>query len=183
MDPRHARFLYDAAMTGRFKNILEVGCHKGSSTSALVQALIDRGGDFRLSLCDIRVTQELREVVSRSERLIRVFETRSTEVIAHGFDLVIIDGDHRLDNVAAEFFRCVHAGTKTIIAHDTNAGNIADCEGPAVLAEIVRNCRLFEWLEDKVRRDGEFTERGLMVMSRDSEIMAALRPIWEAMIV
>ena len=183
MDARHAGMIYKLMMTGRFRNVLEIGSWNGHSTSAFVQAQID-GADFRLTVCDIEIRPLLREVISRAPRPVRILQCKSIEAIDIEYDLILVDGDHRLCVVAPEIECLLKCGTPSILAHDTAVEEnpllptIKWFDGSRHLAEVFRYHGEYRTLEDKKKRPGEWTERGLFFATRLKNVLDDAAQIW-----
>lgn len=169
MDPIHIRFIYRLVMTGGFKNILEVGCYRGASTSALVQSQID-GADFELTCCDVLIRETLRNVLKKSPRSVRIEEKDSLQVIDSSYDLIIIDGDHCIKQVSRELGLCLFHETQTMILHDTNMGYAPEMEGPDMARKILELHPDFYVVSDKQERPGMWTYRGLSAATRNKTI-------------
>jgi hypothetical protein len=177
MDFRHAFFLYRLVCLGMFRNILEVGCYDGASTSAFLQAIND-GHNFHLTLCEPYVRPVLVETVSRCNRKPTLVQRDSLNVIDKSFDLVLVDGDHRTVQVAREVGLCLFHDIATIVAHDTSAFHIPGCEGSVFLGKVFKNHPDFCCLEDNLKRDGEFTERGFLFATKNKQLFEEAKPIW-----
>lgn len=146
-------------------NVVEIGCFRGRSTAALVEAL-NRGADFHLHLVDVKVTPELMRVVKMCERpdRITVYETHSTSFLLVSASLWIIDGDHTWPAVL-DVLNAIASGAECIVMHDSNAhvAGFKECEGASLAAQALRNHVTRPWIEDRDKRAGELTQRGLLV--------------------
>lgn len=165
IDQRHRNALYAMAMHCK-GNVVEIGCFRGYSTAAFVEA-INQGADFTLHLVDIKITTELNCVIGlckHAER-IRVYEMHATEFrITHDLvSMVAIDGDH---NFAAcqDVLNAIVSNAQIIAMHDTNAHpeGFTECEGAFVAANALKAWRSRRFLEDKAHREGEWTHRGFL---------------------
>lgn len=177
MDVRHRLFLYRLVSLGLFKNVLEVGCYRGSSTSAYLQALND-GAEFNLTLCDTNFHPVLVNAISRCGKQPVMRATDSLQAINGEFDLIVLDGDHRIGQVSRELGLFLFHQMQTIVAHDTNSSNIPGCEGTVFLGNVLKGHSEYAYLEDKLSREGEYTERGLLIATRKKEVFEAVKPIW-----
>lgn len=177
MDARHVAILNRVAATGLFSNVLEIGCHLGASTSALVQSQID-GAKFYLTCCDINITDSLRSVVARSPR-VRLEQQDSFQVIDQSFDLIVLDGDHTLLTVSRELGLLLYHQTPTIFLHDTNSHHVPTCDGPPVARAMLECHPDFQLLTDCKLRPGEFTDRGITLATRCREVYAAAKVIFD----
>ncbi len=178
MDVRHRLFLYRLVSSGLFKNVLEVGCYRGSSASAYLQALND-GAEFNLTLCDAQVHPVLLDAVSKCRKQPTIRAIDSLQAINGDFDLIVVDGDHRIAQVSREIGLFLFHQTPTIVAHDTNASHIPGCEGAVYLGTTFKNHPEYACLEDRVKRDGEYTERGMLFATRSKPIFDGVKPVWE----
>ncbi len=179
VDRRHIYWLYDILASGPIKTALEIGCLHGATSTAFVEA-INAGRLEHATFCDIDIRQELRQTVAKCihpERT-RVVECDSVVLLDEGrpYDLVLLDGDHRLPAVTAEVERLVKMRPLCIVAHDTSAivGRYTRCEGPAYLKQRLQT---LGWLclEDALPRAGEMTHRGLFVATADPEFYEVIR--------
>ena len=180
MDGRHVQFLYHAALVGGFARVLEVGCFKGYSTSALVQAMVD-GAAFVLSCCDIDVRPELRRVASGAPGRVLIDGRRSEIVIDGSHDLIILDGDHMIECTAREVGLMLLHGTETVIAHDV-AWYSGWCTGTRFIRDVFQAHPDYLCRVDAKARPGEFTDRGFLVATRSPAVYRRLGPAWEAML-
>jgi hypothetical protein len=180
MDLRHLGFLYEALFAHPFRRVLEIGCFDGASTSALVQA-VNEGCGAELHLCDTHFRPRLRAVVAQAARPVVLHERPSVEVLGPGFDLVIVDGDHRLETVSREVGLLLAHRVPTVVAHDTAVppDRFPDCDGSRFLGHVFRHHPGYRCLEDSRPRPGEFTDRGLLLATADPVVFDRLRPPWE----
>ncbi len=163
MDDMHVRALHYLAKlcTG---NVVEVGCFRGRSTAAFIEAL-NEGATFNLHLVDVKITPELRRVVGMCKRpeLIHIHETHSGSFLLGGADLWVVDGDHTWPAVL-DVLNALASDARCIVMHDTLAHieGFAQCEGASLAAEALRHHRSRVCVEDCKRRDGMLTHRGLL---------------------
>lgn len=165
IDQRHRNALYAMAMhcTG---NVVEIGCFRGYSTAAFIEALND-GADFTIHLVDIKTTPELRRVVAMCDRphRVRIYETHATEfrITDDLVSLVFVDGDHQFA-ACQDVLNAISSNAQIIAMHDTNAHpeGFAECEGAYVAANALKAWRSRRYLEDKAHRAGECTHRGFL---------------------
>lgn len=169
MDKRHIEALHDLVMGVPMGGIaVEVGSHKGASTSAFIEA-INRGRNFQLHVVEPRPTPELLRVISlcREPGLVVLHKTTSETFRLPHCDLWFIDGDHGWPAVAD----CMNAlvSDSTVIAlHDTRAYlmGIQECFGAYLAAEALQADHSRIWDEDAVTRPGEWTHRGFGVSTK-----------------
>ena len=175
MDERHVEYIYRVMCLGVAENVLEIGCWNVTSTSAFVQALID-GYKFQLDLCDIEIRPALKAVVGKysdHEKCIRLLETNSHDVISEKYDTILADGDHELEGCATELELLLLHNPKTIICHDTSV-RVPWLRGSIHLTRCLKNCGRYTWFQDDKKRKGEWTERGLCILTRDPSVEAML---------
>jgi hypothetical protein len=178
MDDRHVRCLYEMARrcTG---NIVEVGCYRGRSTSALIEASND-GAPFHLTLIEPQVTPELQMVISRlrARDRLRHFPSVQQAKLPEAADLWIIDGDQGwpalLDVLAA-----LCTGARVIVMHDSQAypSGLRDCFGAHYAAELLKRDTSRDFIEDAKPRPGERTERGLLISTSNSMELEAIESL------
>lgn len=180
MDRRHTEFLYALLLTGRFRRVLEIGCHHGSSTAALVQAVND-GAPVELHLCDPDDSPVLRQVVARCTQPIVRHLCCSLRVLPQrSWDLVIVDGDHTLPHVSKELALLLLHEVPAIVAHDVEYRGHDGCAGACYLGDALRCHPAYHCVVDAERRAGEYTHRGLLLACRDVADLEAARPAWVA---
>lgn len=118
--PEVRKIIYQIVKTGIHKNILEIGCYNGYSTSAFVDALTD-GTYFKLTLCDIDIKPSVINLAKKHPNKISIKNSTSVEVLKNccDYDLIFVDGDHSISVVGHELMFLLKNNPKTIIAHDT----------------------------------------------------------------
>jgi hypothetical protein len=181
IDKRHRSALYAMAMhcTG---NVVEIGCFRGYSTAAFVEALND-GADFTLHLVDLKITDELRRVVSMCSKPdnIVIHETHSTEFRLTCADLWFIDGDH---NFAAcqDVLNALASNAAIIAMHDTQAHvhGFTECEGAYVAANALKAFPNRYFTEDSSKREREWTHRGFLISANTENPLSLKNAFLEA---
>jgi len=175
-DARHVLLQYHLAMSGCVRRVLEVGCHRGYSSSAYVQAMRD-GAALELTCCDLHITPELRELAAAAPRPVLLLECSSVVAIDDSYGLVVLDGDHTIEMVSRELGMCLYHRTPTIILHDYAAADAPNCEGP-VWAGLTLQCHPeYQCVGDLRARPGEHTNRGLLVATRSGALADVARSI------
>lgn len=165
MDARHTAWIGRTAMSGRFRRVLEVGTFQGFSTRPLLEA-VKAGAVDELHLCDPVVTGQLRELVASFDlgSKVTLHERRSVDLLTEdaAFSLVVIDGDHSIENVTEEARLLLAAGVRSIFAHDTA---IAGWGPERLKAEFIQ-AGYFAF-EDAENRPDERTARGLLWAAKE----------------
>lgn len=178
IDRRHVHWIRDTLRSGRFRRVLEIGSYQGYSTAALLDA-VTLGEVDRVDLCEPHPTPELERLLAGYQLGDRVTLHRcdTAELLARpwgGWDLVVVDGDHRAAAVEIESQALLAAGVRAVFAHDTRATEAghANCQGPPLLATAFRAAGYLH-TEDARHRAGEATERGLFFAARTPPDFAA----------
>lgn len=163
MDDLHVRAIYELAKNAT-GNVVEIGCFRGRSTAALVEALND-GADFTLHLVDVKITPELRRVVSMCSKpeCIHIHETHSTSFLLDSAALWVVDGDHTWPAVL-DVLNALASNAACIVMHDTRAHEegFKECEGASLAAQALRHHRTRFYIEDAKHRAGMLTHRGFL---------------------
>ena len=177
IDPMHVKALYDIAIACGWRKILELGSFDGYSTSAFVQAKIDKA--VRSLVC---VDREIRPLLMQVLECARdgwcaaQWDTAEAVRETPAGDFVFVDSDHDLATTQREFRAIMDRGWTTIAAHDV--GSKGGCDGPRwMLDELLQTP---EWwvLVDEKPRDGMRTDRGLMVATRERRVFEAVSRVW-----
>jgi hypothetical protein len=173
IDDRHWGVLNKIAMRCS-RNVVEVGCYKGRSTSAFIDA-INRGAGFHLHLVEPNPTEQLAQVIALCDVPGRVtlYKTKSTSWRLPDVDLWFIDGDHGWP-AALDTLNALVSEARIIAMHDTRSvrHGLKHCFGAELVADALIACEKRPFWEDAARRAGEWTHRGLF-LSFDSEATKA----------
>lgn len=164
MDQTHVKMVYQEALKFKTGRIMEIGSYAGYSSSAFVQA-INEGCSFELHLVDPQPDERLLKVINKCKKKKNiVLHTCPSHEVKLMCDLVLIDGHHGAPAIG-DLAQALAYQTKTIIMHDSQTYHLglADCWGAALAADILKTATNREWVEDKKKRRGEFTERGLLI--------------------
>jgi hypothetical protein len=166
MDRRHVEDLHNLAMRVPKRGIVvEIGCGRGASTSAFVEAL-NTGADFQLHVVDPSPRPEFNRVIALCSKIenIVVHQMRSENFRLPACDLWFIDGDHGWPAVA-DCMNALVSKARVIAMHDTRSymHGMKDCFGSYLVAEALRADTARTWDEDAVVRRGEWTHRGFGV--------------------
>lgn len=176
IDRSHVELIEKVFLHG-FRNVLEVGCWKGSTTSMFCHYLF-RGLDFRLTCNDINIQPALRSLTAPYADKVTLIDARSVDVLPRNeWDLIILDGDHEVENVAAESEILLATRPPTMILHDTS--NAApECAGPAKMKELLLLAPDYYCCEDNITRAAEWTQRGLFLATKDRGLFDAVHPFF-----
>lgn len=166
IDVRHRDWLRSVLMSGRFRRVLEIGCYRGYSTHAFIDALA-AGKVEEVHLCDPTIRREVRVLANRPG--VHLHECTSLDLLSAdaAWDLVFVDGDHSPETCQREAELLIAAGVPAVFAHDTRATESPDaaeytgCDGPQYLREALVAAGYLV-TEDAERRPGERTDRGMM---------------------
>lgn len=175
MDWRHAEWAKATLVALQPDTAVEVGCHMGVSTLAILEA-----GVPNVHLIDIAVRPSVRQMAA--DYGATVYEERSEtallKVPASNNMAVLLDGDHTLPTVQAEAAILNTLGPRCIIAHDVTAQHIGlGCEGCTWLWHALQ-CSGWYCYVDTVPRPNERTARGLLIATRTPEDHAAVTKAW-----
>ena len=179
IDELHRQALFAMAMHCT-TNVVEIGCFRGFSTAAFIEAM-NQGAPFTLHLVDIKITDELRRVVSmcKHPERVRIHETHATDfrLTDRPVDLFFIDGDH---NFAAcqDVLNAIVSDAGIIAMHDTQSHRlgIPQCEGAFVAAEALKAWPSRQYVEDAKKRPGQWTHRGFLASFGETAPLSAISP-------
>lgn len=182
MDARHVKFIYDLCMAYNFKSVLEIGAYMGWSTSALIQA-IREGKKFELTVAEVNIQPSLKKLLMENGKLQALFNGNSLDAMKRGKNeaLIVVDGDHRIDQVSREVGYLLLNETPTVLAHDVS-GAREEFAGAAFLGKVFRAHPAYKTLTDDRWRPGEWTERGFLFATRLPDVWEKAQPIWKKMI-
>jgi predicted O-methyltransferase YrrM len=169
MDRRHILWLYRILKSTGVQRTLEIGVHSGASSSAFVEA-----GLPDAHFCDITRRADAMSVIQGKGTF---HQRKGCEVLRDEapFDLVFVDGNHSAEAVAEEIFELSLGKPDILVAHDvfsTDAG-YPHCEGAANLREWAKANYTFVHF-DAYKREGEATQRGMMVATSIPVIAEAI---------
>lgn len=173
IDERHVNILFHILMRCDFQKVLEVGSLDGASAVAYIEAL-QQNKTFQLHLCDVEIRPSLLRLVKECPHGDRIFVSQaySWEAINPSFDFVFVDADHQMEATGRDINRLLECDIPTVAAHDVNSAEngYGGCEGTQLLGRVFSRLRGFEHSVDCALRSGEFTQRGLMVATRDARV-------------
>jgi galactosyl transferase GMA12/MNN10 family len=175
MDYHHLAWLSAILESGAFASTLEIGCYEGVSSSCFTQSL--RSGKIKdAHFCDLVFRDSFRGVIG--DLPCELHQMPSASLLARGehYDLVLIDGDHSLCGVEAEWLQLEQHPPKMIVAHDVCASLAGHplCSGANYLWHQLQ---ADGWLclVDARKRRGQLTERGFLVATKDPALYEIAR--------
>lgn len=175
IDSRHAAMLHAVVDLCQPQSVLEIGSFQGASSRAFLRAP-------SVWLCEPYPTPELRKL-ERENCNVTVYPFFSSNPVVRALrpEMVFIDGDH--GEAAIEDMRWAMGFAKIIAIHDV-FGSIPVQpwgRGSAQAGAMLLASEAFALvLRDHKPREGERTERGLMVGFRDMpECVAHLLDCWD----
>jgi len=163
MDPVHVERLFRICERVQPHSVLEIGSYKGASTSAFIEAL-NWGHIQKLTIFELYSTPELQRTIAQATDQTKVCCNWRPYYEAPVYaDLALIDGDHGWPALA-DLAAALAQGVPHIVLHDTNAVHLGlqECWGSAMAASLLRASYSYTVYEDKVKRPGMFTDRGMM---------------------
>jgi hypothetical protein len=187
MDRRHIFMLHGVLCGHPFQNALEIGSFNGASATAFVEA-INKGEGLGESgsatFCDVVLTHSLMAVAGncRFPGRVRLTKQPSWDLLdsPEDFDFVFVDANHDLGSVREELRRLVARKPLCVMAHDTNAADAGfpKCEGARLLKQTFKLMPEYHCIEDRERREGELTHRGLFLATRDAGLYAVAKQVF-----
>ncbi len=184
MDKRHIYLMHDILCHWPFESALEIGSFVGASGTAFVEA-INKGAAMQAMFCDITLMPNLHKVLGNCKDQSRVETHRGKSVEALGseryFDFVFVDGDHSLEGVKPEIEHLMRRRPLCVMGHDTNNTAIGYpmSEGALALKKKFLADAEYLCLEDKTKRDGEWTERGLFFATTNVDLFNIAKGIYD----
>ena len=171
MDDLHIQLLFAIASLPELRSATEIGCYRGASTSALIEA-VNQGHLDRLHLVEVKPDPSLGRVIAACKFPDKV--TLHTSPYWEGetgpTDLVVIDGDHRW-GAFPDVLRALSWLAKVVVMHDTNNYPLAmPTWGATLAASMLKTMPGRDCFEDVCRRPGMATHRGLLVSSATGEV-------------
>ena len=168
IDGSHVDYLFaNCAELPIGAKIVEIGSHRGVSTSAFIAAINHRP-DLTLHCIDPVITDDLRRVVSKCDHPDNVIlhEAQSTQHWEPGADLLFIDGCHEWPALY-EVARALAEKCPLIIMHDTHSlKQHPDCYGAFLGWQILQSARDYDCICDNQDRDSQATWRGMGIAKR-----------------
>lgn len=184
MDLLHAQMIQRFIKESGLKNVIEVGCAFGVSTSHIINALDNEGS---ITLIDIEFSDNIRLLLKKltesqdSNINVECILSRSTQkendqyVLTKNVNensVIILDGDHSLEVVSEEIRIILQNQTRpaAIVLHDT--GSIYGCPGPKE-AERILQSNGYLIVKDEKSRPEMRTERGLSLCVKPNYLVSA----------
>ncbi len=166
MDWRHVQMINAMLVSEVPATIVEIGCARGFSTSAIIEAAEATGGIKWVDLVDPAPTIALVNAVlsKRADHVSAQFmlHPEHSQKFTKQAECWLIDGDHD-EGALIDYLNARTAKARIIAIHDSSSH---ECIGRHLGAfEIAGKLKseASAWFEDKKKRDGEFTERGLII--------------------
>lgn len=172
MDETHVMILYNLLFSYPYKRVLEIGSHRGFSTTAFLEA-IHNGCSFEVHLCDIDFKPSVYEIC-KGYHQVHLHKMRSVDFLATAktFDFVLLDGSHISEDVEDEFEYLSMNDVQTLLLHDTCTQLLPQnqhtpwFDGPMLLKHKLLASPDWLCVEDALFREGEQTERGLFLATK-----------------
>ena len=164
MDDIHVDWIYRLIQWAEPRSIAEIGCWKGRSTCAYVEAQ-KLGLLPVVHLVDIAITDELRKLVRSAPRPDKfIFHRGPSDDFRMAVDLAVIDGDHNPLPAARDVSYATGWRIPWIVLHDVSAfPKLNDCAGSWQQGNELRRNPFYHCTWDDKDRAGMKTWRGLMV--------------------
>lgn len=178
--PRYRRLLFDMLLACDFRHVLEIGCLRGYSTCAFLEAL-KRGASFSYTICDIEPRPGFTELIGSCAGIgaINLVRQPSLEAIGPEFDFVFVDGDHSIAYVRREIARLLEVHTPTILAHDTYIEDPRYAGAHLYRHTFSRHPDFF-YIDDDTWMPGEQQRCGLSLCTRSREVFDRVAPLFRA---
>lgn len=177
MDAIHAEFVKAAVCELKPDVAVEVGCHMGTSTLAILEA-----GVPQVHLIDTAITPSVRAMADNYGAKTYEEESRTAlpKIQPSNNMLILLDGDHSYEAVTqeAEIIEAMQPLPRVIVSHDvTTQLSEGGCEGCSWLWAMLQAAG---WLcfVDAIPRAGQRTHRGLLIATRTLEDHAAVVRAW-----
>lgn len=175
----YRQLLFNLLIRCSFKNVLEIGCFRGYSSCAFLEAL-NHGCNFQYTICDPKpkIRPELLETCSKKDK-ITITTKSSLEVISPKYDFIFIDGDHSTHYVGFELMKLIDSNIETMLAHDTYIEN-PKYKGANLYRYCFAHHKDYHYVEDSIFRQNESTVLcGLSFFTKNIEIYNKVYPLFE----
>ena len=171
MDKRHILALKKVVDFLRPHSSVEIGSFSGCSATALS----DVPEPHFVDICKMDSLAKVLDGIPQSQFHLERGEDFLRRTAGTPYDLVFVDGGHDLPTVSGEIAAILASPPRVVAAHDVNATVVGHeaCEGAKYLREkLVAEGWSCYW--DQEYREGEYTERGFFLATRDPEIAPLL---------
>ncbi len=182
-DKRHVYMMHGILSAWPFRHALEIGSYNGATATAFVEAI---GKSLSLAtFCDLYPSKSLRDVVAacRDQNRVNILAQRSVQVLENSvaYDFIFVDACHDIASVTPEVQRLMWRRPLCVMAHDTNAtaAGYPACEGAEMLKRTFESQPDYLCIEDNRQREGERTERGLFLATKDEDLFRIAREVFE----
>ena len=175
----YRQLLLNILKAGNFKNVLEIGCLRGYSSCAFLEAL-NQGEDFQYTICDPspRLDMKLFDLCEKKDH-ITLIKKPSLEVIKPGYDFIFIDGDHSIQYVPLELMLLLNINAETMLAHDTYIQS-NKYMGPPLYRYCFSRHKDYFYVDDSIFRPEEEKMRcGISFFTKRIDIFDKVRPLFE----
>lgn len=154
-DLRHIQIIYAVIQWTLPHSVAEFGCWNGATSVALVEC-VKKNAIYNLSLVDIKPRPAVKRLANPQ---ITVYDIPTYKFFDE-VDAIIIDADHGIGAVA-DISTALYRRVPVIICHDVAEHQPYDW-GPAACVPLF-NPAGYSFVIDAEKREGERTERGLLV--------------------
>ena len=176
MDNTHVMILFNLLLAYPYKKVLEVGSHRGFSTTAFIEA-INMGCTFEVHLCDTNFEKSVYDICEGYKQ-ISLHNMRSVDYLATAehIDFALLDGSHIAEDVEDEFEYLSMNDIQSVLLHDTCTQTLPQnkdkpwFDGPLFLKNKLMASPNWLCVEDAFPRKGELTERGLFFATQNISI-------------
>jgi hypothetical protein len=178
IDRVHAEWMVAVLRAMEPYGVIEIGCHKGVSTTAIMQAHSE-GAVEEVHLIDVLVQPTVRRLARPG---VVIHECKSVDALPsiNIHDVaVVIDGDHRLSCVREELPLVLAMHPSVIMAHDVSAeaAGYGDCDGSRWLWEELQR-QGWHCAVDCRRRANSRTHRGFLIATRSIPQHSVVLDAW-----
>lgn len=182
MDPRHVFMLHGILSAWPFNHALELGCWKGASSTAFVQAM-NAGTLQTATFCDTMLQDSMNSVLKNCNRPVRFEERNSWDVLSEPtpYDFIFVDANHDVGSVTQELRWLNERKPLCVMGHDTNAtaAGYGYAEGAKLLKDTFQSKPEYLCIEDALHRHGEQTHRGLFLATTDEDLYRIAQEVFK----
>lgn len=174
----YRQLLFSILTNCNFKNVLEIGCLRGYSSCAFIEAL-NQGCDFKYTICDPKPLMDMKLLdLCQKRSNITFLKKPSLEVISSEYDFIFVDGDHSIQYVPRELMLLIDIGAETILAHDTYIKN-PKYQGPPLYRYCFSRHKDFYYVDDSTFKPEEERELcGISFFTKKSDIFHKVYPLF-----